>query len=318
MFEGSRPKMNKDSKIYVAGHRGLVGSAIVRNLKANGYTNLLLKTHEELDLVNQEETVCFFSKNKPEYVFLCAAKVGGIIGNSTYPADFGYQNMMIQNNVLESAKNSKVKKLLFLGSSCIFPKYTPQPIQESSLLSGKLEETNIAYAIAKITGVVMCDKYNEQYGTNFISCMPCNLYGFGDSYHPENSHVIPGMIRRFHEAKLNKAPKVTLWGTGNPRREFLFSEDLAEACVFLMDTYNGPGTINVGSGQEVYLSYLASLIKKVVGYEGEIEFDTSKPDGTPRKLLDSTKINNLGWRATTRLDLGLAAAYEDFLSNHFK
>jgi len=307
--------MNKDSKIYVAGHRGLVGSAIVRYLKSNGYNNLILKTHEELDLINQEETVCFFAKNKPEYVFLCAAKVGGIIGNSTYPADFGYQNMMIQNNVMECAKNFKVKKLLLLGSSCIYAKYAPQPILESSLLSGKLEETNIAYAIAKISGVIMCDKYNEQYGTNFISCMPTNLYGRGDSYHPDNSHVIPGMIHRFHEAKVNNEPTVTVWGTGNPRREFLFSEDLAEACVFLMDNYEGPGTINVGSGQEVSISFLADLIKKTVGYEGEIEFDTSKPDGTPRKLLDSTKLMNLGWRSKTRLDHGLSIAYEDFLKN---
>lgn len=305
--------MELTSKIYVAGHRGLVGSAIVRALKSKGYSNLILKTHDELDLVNQEETIRFFAENKPEYVFLCAAKVGGIVGNSTYPADFGYQNMMIQNNVMEASKTSKIKKLLLMGSSCIYPKYAPQPIPEESFLTGKLEETNIAYAIAKIAGVIMCDKYNEQYGTNFISCMPTNLYGLQDSYHPDNSHVIPGMIRRFHEAKVNGDPSVTVWGTGNPRREFLFSEDLAEACVFLMDNYEGPGTINVGSGQEVSISYLAKLIKDTVGYEGEIKFDTSKPDGTPRKLLDSTKIQNLGWRASTRLDHGLAMAYEDFL-----
>jgi len=307
--------MNKDSKIYVAGHRGLVGSAIVRYLKSNGYNNLVLKNHEELDLVNQEETVCFFAKNKPEYVFLCAAKVGGIMGNSTYPADFGYQNLMIQSNIMEASKNFKVNKLLLLGSSCIYPRDCPQPMKEEYLLTGPLEPTNIAYAIAKIAGVVMCDKYNEQYGTNFISCMPTNLYGYGDSYHPDNSHVIPGMIRRFHEAKVNNEPTVTVWGTGNPKREFLFSEDLAEACVFLMNSYEGPGTINVGSGQEVSISYLANLIKNTVGYEGEIEFDTSKPDGTPRKLLDSTKIENLGWRADTRLDHGLMVAYEDFFKN---
>lgn len=307
--------MEKDSKIYVAGHNGMVGSAIIRYLKRNGYNNIITKNHSELDLTNQLETVIFFAKNKPEYVFLCAAKVGGIHANSTYPADFGYINMMIQNNVMEASKNFKVKKLLALGSSCVFPRNCPQPIKEEYLLTSELEQTNIAYSIAKISGIIMCDKYKEQYGCNFISCMPTNLYGIGDSYHPDNSHVLPGLIRRFHEAKVNNDPKVTVWGTGTPRREFLFSEDAAEACFFLMQNYDGPGTINIGSGQEVSIAFLSKLISDTVGYKGEIEFDSSKPDGTPRKLLDSSKITNLGWKPDMPLNVGIKIAYEDFLKS---
>lgn len=305
--------MKKESKIYIAGHRGLVGSAISRNLKSKGFGNIIGRTHQELDLMDQADTLKFFEEEKPEYVFLAAAKVGGIHANSTYPADFIYNNLQIQCNVLEASKRYKIKKLLLLGSSCIYPKFAPQPITEEALLSGSLEPTNEAYAIAKIAGIIACRSYNKQYGTNFISCMPTNLYGYGDNYHPENSHVLPGLMRRIHEAKIKNKESVTIWGTGNPKREFLFSEDLADACVFLMENYNGPETINVGSGHEISIRELAILIKKVIGYEGKIEFDTTKPDGTPRKLLDSSRLNSLGWSAKTDLESGIFKTYEDFL-----
>jgi len=308
--------MKKNSKIYVAGHRGLVGSAIVRNLLKAGYTNLVLKTHEELDLTDQQETFKFFREEKPEYVFLSAAQVGGIHANSTYPASFIYNNLQIQCNVFEASRLVEVDKLLFLGSSCIYPKMSEQPIKEKYLLSGPLESSNQAYAIAKIAGIISCGSYNKQYGTDFISCMPTNLYGINDNYHPENSHVLSAMIRRFHEAKVHGSSFVTVWGTGTPKREFLFSEDLADACIFLMDNYTSSDTINVGSGQEVSIMKLASKVKETVGYKGAIEFDSTKLDGTPRKLLDSSRINDLGWKASTTLKEGLKIAYKDFLKSY--
>jgi GDP-L-fucose synthase len=307
--------MDKNAKIYVAGHRGLVGSAIVRNLKDKGYTNIVTRTHKQLDLTNQIAVETFFSAVSPDYVFLAAAKVGGIIANSTMPAEFAYQNLMIQTNVIKAAHENKVKKLLFLASSCIYPKYAQQPIKEESLLSGSLEPTNIAYAVAKIAGIITCQSYNKQYGTKYISCMPTNLYGLGDNYHPEHSHVIPGLVRRFHEAKVNDRPIVQIWGTGSPKREFLFSEDLADACVYLMENYESDEIINVGSGQEYKISEIAEIIKEVVGYQGQIDYDHSKPDGTPRKLLDTSKLESIGWKARTQLKDGLKVAYEDFLKN---
>ncbi len=306
--------MNKTSKIYIAGHRGMVGSAILRNLQKNGYANLVVATSSELDLRDTASVKAFFEDEKPEYVFDAAAKVGGIHANNTYPAEFLYDNLMIQNNIIHQAYLNKVKKLMFLGSSCIYPKLAEQPLKESSLLSGYLEPTNEAYAIAKISGIKMCEYYRKQYGSNFISAMPTNMYGYGDNYHPTNSHVLPALLRRFHEAKLAGAPSVTIWGSGKPLREFMFADDLADACVFLMQHYNESEFINVGTGEEVSILELAKLISKTVGYEGEITFDSTKPDGTPRKLMDSSKLHNLGFKHKTSLAEGLKLTYQDFLS----
>jgi GDP-L-fucose synthase len=303
------------SKIYVAGHRGMVGSAILRCLQRNGYTNLMSTSRAELDLMNAIQVNQFFEKNKPEYVFLAAAKVGGILANDTYPADFLYDNLMIQNNVIHAAYVHKVEKLLFLGSSCIYPKFAPQPIAEDSLLSGYLESTNEAYAIAKIAGIKLCQAYHKQYGCNFISAMPTNMYGIGDNYHSQNSHVLPALLRRFHEAKTEGKKEVAIWGSGKPLREFMFSDDLAEACCFLMQTYDDPALINVGTGEEVTILDLAHLIAKTVGYEGTITFDSTKPDGTPRKLMDSSRLHALGYRHKTTLQEGVKKAYEDFAHN---
>jgi len=307
--------MHLNSKIYVAGHNGMVGSAIDRLLKKKGYTNLIKKTSSELDLRNQIETDNFFKDHKPEYVFLAAAKVGGILANNNYKADFLYDNLMIEANIIHAAANSGVRKLLFLGSSCIYPKLAPQPIKEEYLLTGELESTNDAYAIAKIAGIKLCEAYRTQYGTNFISIMPTNLYGIGDNYHPQNSHVLPALIRKFHEAKFKNYDKVTIWGTGTPRREFLFADDLADACFFLMENYDEKEIINVGSGTDYMISELAEIIKDIIGYEGEIIYDHSKPDGTPRKLLDSSRIYTLGWKPVTELKEGIQQAYNDFLAN---
>ena len=304
--------MNKDSKIYVAGHRGLVGSAIVRNLKEKGYTNIIGKTHNELDLTNQQEVRKFFEEEKPEYVFLAAAKVGGIHANNTYPADFIYENLEIQNNVIKAAHDFKVKKLLFLGSSCIYPKMCAQPIKEEYLLSGCLEPTNEAYALAKISGLKMCQFFKKQYGDNFISCMPTNLYGPNDNFDLNNSHVMPALIRKFHEAKVNNEPFVEVWGSGKPLREFLYVEDMADACVFLMENYDGEEHVNVGTGVEISICNLAKLVKKVMGYEGKVIFNADMPDGTPRKLLDVSKLNGLGWRHKIGLVEGVNLAYQWF------
>ena len=308
--------INKNAKIYVAGHRGLVGSAIIRILEQNGYTNIIVRTHKELDLTNREATDTFFESVKPEYVYLAAAMVGGIHANNTYPADFIWSNLQIQCNVLDSAQKHGAKKLLFLGSSCIYPKYAPQPMNEDQLLAGKLEPTNEPYAVAKIAGIIMCQSYNRQYGTDFISVMPTNLYGPRDNYHPENSHVLPALIRRFHEAKVAKAPEVVVWGTGKPQREFLYSDDLADACVFLMENYSGNEIVNIGSGIEVTIEELARTIADVVGYEGTVRFDPTKPDGTPRKLMDSGKLHAMGWTHKVSLREGLTRAYEAFQQEH--
>lgn len=307
--------MDKDSKIYVAGHRGLVGSAIKRGLEAKGYKNIIGKTHRELDLRNTEEVESFFKKEKPEYVFLAAAKVGGIMANNTYPADFILENLQIQNNVISMAYKYGVKKLMFLGSSCIYPKMCPQPIKEEYLLSGYLEPTNEGYALAKISGLKMCQFFNKQYGTNFISVMPTNLYGPYDNFDPNNSHVMPALIRKFHEAKIQGKDEVVVWGTGTPLREFLYSEDMADACIYLMETYEGNEFFNIGTGKEITIERLAELIKDVVGYEGKIIFDTSKPDGTPRKLLDVSKLKQAGWSYKTELKDGIKLAYEWYLNN---
>lgn len=306
--------MEKKSKILVAGASGLVGSAICRELKAQGYTNVFSPAHKELDLLDKDKTDHYFQTNSPEFVFLAAAKVGGIYANNTYPVDFLEQNLRMQLNVISCCHKYNIKKLLFMGSSCIYPKLAHQPMSESELLNGKLEETNQAYAIAKIAGIVLCQSYRRQFNRNYISVMPTNLYGYNDNYHPENSHVIPALIRRFHESKIKKAEQIAIWGTGRPLREFLFSDDLAQACLFLMHNYNSEEIVNVGSGQEVSIQDLALLIGEVVGYQGKIVFDTSKPDGTPRKLLDSKKINAMGWSATTTLRQGLTLAYQDFQS----
>ncbi|MGE4455079.1 MAG: GDP-L-fucose synthase family protein [Sphaerochaeta sp.] len=306
--------MDKDAKIYVAGHSGMVGSAIVRKLTSLGYSNLVLRSSKELDLRRQDKVEAFFSNEKPEYVFLAAAKVGGIMANSTYPADFMYDNMTIEMNVLHSAWQHGVKKLLFLGSSCIYPKLAPQPMKEDCLLTSSLEPTNEAYALAKIAGLKYCEYLNKQYGTDFISAMPTNLYGLNDNYHPQNSHVLPAFIRRFHEAKVSKATSVTIWGTGTPLREFLYVDDLADACVFLMNEYSGNETVNVGTGKDLSIKELAYLVRDVVGYKGEIVFDSSKPDGTPRKLLDVSKLASLGWAYSTELVKGINLAYEDYIS----
>ncbi|PWK77746.1 GDP-L-fucose synthase [Mucilaginibacter oryzae] len=306
--------MEKDAKIYIAGHRGMVGSAILRKLENEGFTNFITRTSATLDLRNQQQVADFFSSEKPDYVFLAAAKVGGIIANNTYRAEFLYDNLQIQNNIIHNSYLNGVKKLMFLGSSCIYPKMAPQPLREDYLLTGPLEDTNEPYAIAKIAGIKMCDAYRAQYGCNYISAMPTNLYGYNDNYHPQNSHVLPALIRRFHEAKENQVPSVTIWGTGSPKREFLFADDLAEACYYLMQNYNEPGQVNVGTGQDISIKDLALLIKKIIGYEGEINFDTSKPDGTPRKLMDVTKLNEAGWKYHTTLEQGITLAYNDFLS----
>lgn len=299
----------------MAGHGGLVGSAIVRKLHASGYQNLVLRTSKELDLRRQVEVEQFFSEEEPEYVIIAAAKVGGILANSRYPADFFYDNTMIELNLLHSAHQSGVKKLLFLGSSCIYPRLSKQPIQEESLLTGELEKTNEAYAIAKIAGLKYTSYLNQQYQTTFISAMPTNLYGPNDNYHPENSHVLPALIRRFHEAKVQNLPTVTIWGTGTVSREFLYVDDLADACLFLMQGYESDQTINIGTGKDLTIKDLATSIQEIVGYQGELIFDKTKPDGTPRKLLDVTKMTELGWQAKTSLSQGIRFAYQDFLQN---
>lgn len=318
--------MNPTSKIYIAGHRGLVGSALVRNLQAKGYTSLLTRTHAELDLTNQATVEAFFAEEKPDYVFLAAAKVGGILANNTYPAEFIRDNLAIQTNIIHAAYKNNVKRLMFLGSSCIYPKLAPQPMKEEHLLTGPLEPTNRPYALAKIAGIEMCWSYNRQYGAQYLAVMPTNLYGPGDNYHPENSHVIPALIRKFHEAKQANAKEVAVWGTGTPRREFLYSEDMADACVFLMnlpderfqpllasDRNDGlPPVINIGVGEDVTIKELAETVKQVVGFEGEIVFDASKPDGTPRKLMDIARLHNLGWKEKVELFQGLHVAYNEF------
>lgn len=307
--------MEKNSKIYVAGHRGLVGSAILRKLQSEGYTNLVYKTSSELDLRDLKQVYDFFEQEKIDYVFLAAAKVGGIVANNEYPADFIRDNLMIQTNVIDAAYKNNVEKLLFLGSTCIYPKLAPQPLKEDYLLTGELEPTNEPYAIAKIAGIKMCQSYNRQYGTKYISAMPTNLYGENDNFDLHTSHVLPALIRKFHEAKENKVDFVEVWGTGSPKREFLYSDDLADACLFLMNNYEGNDIVNIGVGDDLPIGELAAKVKDVVGYEGDIHFDTSKPDGTPRKLVDVSRINSLGWKATTSLDEGLQKAYTWFLQN---
>jgi GDP-L-fucose synthase len=308
--------VEKDRKIYVAGHRGLVGSAIVRNLEGKGYTNIIGRIHKELDLTNQLAVRSFFEEERPEYVFLAAAKVGGIHANDTYPADFIYDNLMIQNNVIKAAHDFKVKKLLFLGSTCIYPKMALQPIKEDYLLSGYLEQTNEAYAIAKIAGLKMCQFFKRQYGANFISCMPTNLYGSNDNFDLNNSHVMPALIRKFHESKVNKLSQVEVWGTGKPLREFLFVDDMADACVFLMENYDGEEHVNIGTGEEVSIRELAEIIKDIVGFNGELVFNSDKPDGTPRKLTDVSRLHGLGWRHTVDLREGIVRSYLWFRNNY--
>lgn len=304
--------MELSSKIYIAGHRGMVGSAIMRNLQKKGYNNIVTRTSAELDLRNQQAVSEFFEKEKPEYVFLAAAKVGGIQANNIYRADFIYENLMIQNNVIHQSYVNKVKKLMFLGSSCIYPKMAPQPLKEEYLLSGELEETNEPYAIAKIAGIKMCESYHRQYGCNFISVMPTNMYGPNDNYNLNNSHVLPALIRKFHDAKESNAAFVEMWGTGKPMREFLHADDLGDACVYLMETYNGEQFVNVGSGTDLTIKDLALLIKDIVGYQGEIKHDLSKPDGTPRKLMDVSYLHSLGWKHKIELREGITQVYEDF------
>ncbi len=321
--------MHQDARIYVAGHRGLVGSAIVRRLQAAGHTRLILRTHAELDLTDEAATRAFFEKERPEYVFLAAAKVGGIVANNSYPAQFIRDNLVIQTNVIHSAHLTGARRLLFLGSSCIYPKLAPQPMRERDLLTGPLEPTNRPYALAKIAGIEMCWSYNRQYGTKYLAAMPTNLYGPGDNYHPTNSHVIPALLRKFHEAKTAGAPQVTVWGTGTPRREFLYSDDMADACVFLMNLPDAryeallgsdesvtgrfePPLVNIGVGEDVTIAELAALVARVVGYAGDIVYDTSKPDGTPRKLMDVGLLRSVGWQARTTLEEGLHAAYTEF------
>ena len=308
--------MNLNSKIYVAGHRGMVGSAILRELKRQGYNNLVTRTHSELDLARQSDVEKFFADEKPEYVFLAAAHVGGIVANSNALADFLYDNMILEMNVINAAWRNGCKKLEFLGSSCIYPRMAPQPIKEEYLLTGALEKTNEAYALAKISGLKYCEFLNRQYGTDYISVMPCNLYGLNDNYHPLNSHVIPALIRRFHEAKINNSKSVTCWGDGTPLREFLYADDLAELCIFLMNNYSGNETVNAGTGQETTIKKLTAIIADVVNFKGEILWDTSKPNGTPRKVLDVSKANNLGWHYKTELKDGIKLAYEDFLNRN--
>ncbi len=302
--------MKLNSKIFVAGHRGMVGSAIVANLQKRGFTNIITRTSSELNLINQQNVADFFEKEKPEFVFLAAAKVGGIVANNTFKADFIYENMMIQNNVIHQSYLNGVSKLMFLGSSCIYPKNAPQPLKEEYLLTGLLEETNESYAIAKIAGIKMCDAYRAQYGCNFTSVMPTNLYGFNDNYDLQNSHVLPALLRKFHEAKQNNDKTVTVWGTGKPLREFLHATDMADACVYLMQNYSDSGLVNIGSGIEISINDLAQLVKKIVGFEGKIIFDTTKPDGTPRKLMDVSKLSNLGWDYSISLEEGIKSVYE--------
>lgn len=312
--------MNKNIKIYIAGHRGLVGSAIKREFERKGYTNIIGKTHSELDLTDSKAVAEFFEAEKPDWVIQAAAKVGGILGNSTYPVEFMLENLKIQNNIIENSYKNNVKKLLFLASSCIYPKNTPQPMKEEYLLSDYLEKTNEAYALAKICGIKLCNYYNKEYGTNYMSVMPCNLYGIGDNYHPKNAHVIPMLIRRFHEAKEQNLPETTVWGTGTPRREFMFADDLAEAVVYLMENKDAKDIgefINIGSGFDMPISQIIELIKETVGYKGKLVYDKTKPDGTMLKLMDDSKINQLGWKAKTELKDGLKIAYNDFL-NKFK
>lgn len=307
--------LDRTKKIYVAGHRGLVGSAIVRKLQESGFINIVTRTHEELDLTCQADVKAFFEEENPSYVILAAAKVGGIYANDTYPADFIMKNLQIECNVIDSAHKNNVEKLLFLGSSCIYPRECPQPIKEEYLLGGYLEKTNEAYALAKIAGLKMCAFYNQQYGTDYISVMPCNLYGINDNFSPENSHVLPALMRRFHEAKINEDPTVTVWGSGKPLREFLNVDDLADACLYLMDHYSGNEFFNVGSGKEITILELAHLIKKVTGYQGEIVMDSSKPDGTPRKLTDISKLKGMGWQPKIDLEKGLEQTYEWYKAN---
>ncbi|WP_207429603.1 GDP-L-fucose synthase [Pedobacter sp. SYSU D00535] len=305
--------MEKNAKIYIAGHRGMVGSAIYRKLEREGYSNIITRGSKELDLRDQVAVASFFAEEKPDYVFLAAAKVGGIVANNTYRAEFLYDNLMIQSNIIHNAYLNGVKKLMFLGSSCIYPKMAPQPLKEEYLLTGTLESTNEPYAIAKIAGIKMCDAYRDQYGCNYISVMPTNLYGYNDNYHPENSHVLPALIRKFHEAKVQGKDKVVIWGTGSPKREFLFADDLAEACYYLMENYNEAGLVNVGTGEDISIKDLALLVKKIIGFEGELDFDTTKPDGTPRKLMDVSKLHATGWKHTIELEEGINLAYQDFL-----
>ena len=307
--------MQSSDKIYVAGHRGLVGSALMRRLEKGGYSNIVTRTHAELDLKDQRAVADFFAQEKPSHVFLAAAKVGGIVANNTYPADFIYQNLMIQINVIHAAFSNGAKKLLFLGSSCIYPKFAPQPMKEEHLLTGVLEPTNEPYAVAKIAGIKMCGAYNRQYGTNFMSVMPTNLYGLGDNYDLQNSHVMPALIRKMHEAKTRGDAQVSVWGSGTPRREFLYGDDMADACVFLMENRDAKDTgefVNIGVGEDTTIRELAEQVAKVVGFHGELVFDSSKPDGTPQKLLDVTHLNKLGWRAKTAMDEGIGKAYQDF------
>jgi GDP-L-fucose synthase len=311
--------MQPNDKIYVAGHRGLVGSALMRRLEKGGYSNIVTRTHAELDLKDQRGVAEFFAQEKPDHVFLAAAKVGGIVANNTYPAEFIYQNLMIQSNVIHAAYSNGAKKLLFLGSSCIYPKFAPQPMKEEHLLTGVLEPTNEAYAVAKIAGIKMCGAYNRQYGTNFMSVMPTNLYGLGDNYDLQNSHVMPALIRKMHEAKARGDAQVGVWGSGTPRREFLFGDDMADACVFLMENRDAKDTgefVNIGVGEDITIRELAERVAKVVGFQGELVFDSSKPDGTPQKLLDVTHLNNLGWRAKTAMDEGIGKAYQDFMGRY--
>lgn len=307
--------MKKDSKIFIAGHKGLVGSAVVRNLESQGYSNLILKSRQELDLLDAKAVADFFASEKPEYVFLAAAKVGGIHANNTYPADFIFQNLQVQNNVIHNAYLNGVKKLIFLGSSCIYPRECPQPIKEEYLLTGPLEKTNEAYAVAKIAGIKMCQSYNKQYGTKFISVMPTNLYGINDNFDLESSHVLPALLRKFHDAKVSGAKEVVMWGTGSPMREFLYVDDMADACVHLMKTYEDSEIVNIGTGEDVTIKELAILIKEIVGFEGEIINDTTKPDGTPRKLLDVSRLHELGWKHKTSLQDGIKITYDWFLQN---
>jgi GDP-L-fucose synthase len=305
--------MKAADKIYIAGHRGMVGSAIMRKLQQQGHKNIVTRASVDLDLRQQQQVNDFFEEEKPDHVFLAAAKVGGILANDTYRAEFIYDNIMIQNNVIHASFMNKVKKLMFLGSSCIYPKLAPQPLKEEYLLTGELEHTNEPYAIAKIAGIKMCDAYRSQYGCNFVSVMPTNLYGPNDNYDLKNSHVLPALIRKFHSAKINSDKSVTIWGTGLPRREFLHADDLADACYFLMQHYNEPGFVNIGTGEDVTIGELAMLIKGIVGYDGELEYDTSKPDGTPRKLMDVSRLHALGWRASTGLREGIEKVYREFI-----
>ena len=308
--------MELNSKVYIAGHRGMVGGAIFRHLSGKGFTNIITRTSSELDLRNQAAVNDFFVAEKPEYVFLAAAKVGGIYANNTFRADFLYENLMIEANIIHAAANNAVTKLMFLGSSCIYPKMAPQPLKEDYLLTGTLEPTNEPYAIAKIAGIKMCEAYRRQYSCNFISVMPTNLYGFGDNYDLNNSHVLPALIRKMHEAKVSNAEEVLVWGTGTPKREFLFADDLAEACIFLMENYNEEQLVNIGTGEDLSIADLATMIKDIVGFKGKLVFDSTKPDGTPRKLMDVTKLHNLGWKHNIELSEGIKIAYKDFLENH--